>query len=99
MGHTPEKKPMNNVRREVFFSGQVQGVGFRYTVMRLAANLAVTGFVCNRSDGRVQLIAEGAGGEIDRLLDGIRDAMVGYIRDDEIIKAFATGEFHGFGVR
>ena len=90
---------MNNVRREVYFSGQVQGVGFRYTVMRLAANLDVTGFVRNTPDGRVQLIAEGASNEINRLLDGIRDAMGGYIRDEEIIKASATGEFRGFGVR
>ncbi|NLN02441.1 MAG: acylphosphatase [Lentisphaerae bacterium] len=90
---------MNNVRREVYFSGQVQGVGFRYTVMRLAANLDVTGFVRNMLDGRVQLIAEGSSGEIDRLLDGIRDAMGGYIRDGETIKASATGEFRGFGVR
>ena len=90
---------MNNVRREVYFSGQVQGVGFRYTVMRLAANLDVTGFVRNLLDGRVQLVAEGAGGEIDRLLDGIRDAMGGYIRDEETTEALATGEFRGFGVR
>ena len=90
---------MNNVRREVYFSGQVQGVGFRYTVMRLAANLDVTGFVRNTPDGCVQLIAEGASGEIDRLLDGIRDAMGGYIRDEETIEASATGEFRGFGVR
>lgn len=90
---------MNNVRRRVYFSGQVQGVGFRYTVMRLAANLEVTGFVRNLPDWRVQLIAEGASGEIDRLLDGIRDAMGGYIRDEETIEVSATGEFHGFGVR
>ena len=90
---------MNNVRREVLFSGQVQGVGFRYTVMRIAANLEVTGFVCNLSDGREQLIAEGASEEIDQLLDGIRDDMGGYIQDEEIIKASATGEFRGFGVR
>ena len=49
---------MNNVRREVYFSGQVQGVGFRYTVMRIASTLEVTGHVRNLPDGRVQLIAE-----------------------------------------
>ena len=90
---------MNNVRRKVYFSGKVQGVGFRYTVMRLAANLDVTGFVRNLPDRRVQLVAEGAGGEIDPLLDGIRDAMGGYIRDEETTKASATGEFSGFHIR
>ncbi|MCZ7593435.1 MAG: hypothetical protein M5U15_15435 [Kiritimatiellae bacterium] len=40
-----------------------------------------------------------ASGEIDRLLDGIRDARGGYIRDEETIEASATGEFQGFGVR
>ena len=94
-----ERKPMKNVRREMFFSGQVQGVGFRYTVMRIAATLEVTGFVRNLSDGRVQLVAEGASGEINRLLDGIHDAMGGNIRDEETIEASVTGEFRGFGVR
>ena len=94
-----EKKPMNNVRREVYFSGQVQGVGFRYTVMRLAATLEVTGFVRNLPDGRVQLIVEGASEEIDQLLDGIRDARGGYIRAEETIETPATGEFCCFGVR
>ena len=91
--------PKNNVRREVYFSGQVQDVGFRYTVMRLAANREVTGFVRNLPDGRVQMIAEGASGEIDRLLDGIRDAMGGYVQDEETTEASATGEFLTFGVR
>ena len=91
--------PKNNVRREVYFSGQVQDVGFRHTVMRLAANREVTGFVHNLPDGRVQMIAEGASGEIDRLLDGIRDAMGGYVQDEETTEASATGEFLTFGVR
>jgi acylphosphatase len=90
---------MNNVRREVLFSGLVQGVGFRYTVVGLAANLEVTGFVRNMPDGRVKLVAEGTSGEIDRLLDGIRDAMGGYIRDEETTEASVTGEFRGFGVQ
>ena len=45
------------------------------------------------------MIVEGANKELDRLLDGIRDDMGGYIQDEEIIKASATGEFRGFGVR
>ncbi|KPK46820.1 MAG: acylphosphatase, partial [Planctomycetes bacterium SM23_25] len=35
------------VRRHVYYGGRVQGVGFRYTVMRLAGARAVTGFVKN----------------------------------------------------
>ena len=50
---------MNKVRHEVYFSGLVQGVDFRYTVMRLAANLEVNGFVHKIPDGRVQLVAKG----------------------------------------
>ena len=38
-------------------------------------------------------------GEIDRLLDGIRDAMGGYVQDEETTEASATGEFLTFGVR
>ncbi len=90
---------MKNIRREVYFSGQVQGVGLRYTAMRLATDLNVTGFVRNLPDGRVQLVAEGACGEIDRLLDGIRDALGNYIRQAAITDTTPTGEFHGFGVR
>lgn len=67
---------LENIRLEVYFSGLAQGVGFRYTALRLAADLDVTGFVRNLTDGRVQRVAEGASGEIDRLLDGIRSFTV-----------------------
>ncbi len=90
---------MQSVRREAYFSGRVQGVGFRYTVVGVAAKLDVTGFVRNLPDGRVLLIAEGSREEIDRLLEGIQAAMRGYIRDTEICDASATGEFCDFGVR
>ena len=90
---------MQSVRREAYFSGRVQGVGFRYTVVGVAAKLDVTGFVCNLPDGRVQLIAEGSRDEIDRLLEGIQAEMQVYIRDTEICDAPATGEFRDFGVR
>jgi acylphosphatase len=57
-----------SIRREVFYSGRVQGVGFRWTVRHIAQSHAVTGFVKNLEDGRVQLVVEGATAELDRLL-------------------------------
>src|ERR1039458_5768136 len=43
----------------VFFTGHVQGVGFRYTALQAAKEVEVAGFVTNLPDGRVQLEAEG----------------------------------------
>ena len=46
-------------RRRVYFSGRVQGVGFRVTVCRLAKHFPVAGFVRNLYDGRVEMLLEG----------------------------------------
>jgi len=40
--------------------GRVQGVGYRYFVLRQAERLAVTGFTRNRPDGSVEVVAEGS---------------------------------------
>jgi len=53
------------IRRTTYFSGQVQGVGFRYTTQRIAAAFEVSGFVRNLPDGRVEVVAEGEIAEID----------------------------------
>ncbi|MEW4414285.1 acylphosphatase [Clostridium sp. AN503] len=47
------------VRKHFYFSGRVQGVGFRYQAVRLARSLGLTGTVCNLWDGRVELEAQG----------------------------------------
>jgi len=44
------------IARQVFYSGRVQGVGFRYTVRQLAAGYEVSGWVKNLPDGRVELL-------------------------------------------
>ena len=46
----------------MYFSGHVQGVGFRYTTRSVASRFAVTGYVRNLPDGRVELVAEGGSG-------------------------------------
>jgi acylphosphatase len=86
-------------RREIYYSGRVQGVGFRYTVRSLASHCAVTGFVKNLPNGRVQLVAEGTAGEIDALLAEIRSQMGDYIHNMEENSLPATGRFRGFEIR
>ncbi|HIK90432.1 MAG TPA: acylphosphatase [Planctomycetes bacterium] len=46
--------------KQVLFTGQVQGVGFRWTTSRIAAAYPVTGFVRNLADGRVELVVIGS---------------------------------------
>ena len=86
-------------RRHVHYCGNVQGVGFRYTVSRLAGLSAVGGFVRNLPDGRVELVAEGEPGEVFDLLAGVREAMGRYIRRETVAEEPPTGEFQGFRVR
>lgn len=86
-------------RREVYFSGKVQGVGFRYTTSTLARQFAVTGFVKNLLDGRVQLIVEGQQKEIESFLAGIRKERSDNITKTEETTKPATGEFKGFEIR
>ena len=86
-------------RREIYYSGWVQGVGFRYTARRLAARFPVAGFVKNLPDGRVQFVLEGAPAEIDRLLAEIQDAMGNYIRGVQQTGGPATDEFQTFEIR
>ncbi len=89
---------METVRRHAWFSGTVQGVGFRFTTRRLARSREVSGFAKNLADGRVEVVAEGPADEVKGFLSDVREAMASYIRDAEIEDEEATGEFDGFGV-
>ena len=86
-------------RREVCYSGRVQGVGFRYTARSIARQFAVTGYVKNLSDGRVELVVEGRPQEIQAMLQAVRAEMGRYIRDVHEIPSPATGGFSSFDVR
>jgi acylphosphatase len=87
-----------NERREVFYWGNVQGVGFRYTTRSIAAGLPVVGLVRNLPDGRVQLVVEGSPDAIDELLTRVEAEMGRYIRGKEVTVGRASGEFSTFEV-
>ena len=75
---------MSKKQIQVFFSGTVQGVGFRFTAERLARRFPVTGYVRNLEDGRVEVTAEGEEASLVEFLTAIRESgMKDYIQDVE----------------
>ena len=81
------------------FEGHVQGVGFRYTTVHIAASFKVTGFVRNEPDGSVLVVAEGDEVELMRFHTHLRVSQLGrYIMSDKITWEPATGEYAGFRV-
>lgn len=56
---------------QVFYEGNVQGVGFRWSVRHVAKGFDVTGWVQNLPDGRVELQVNGEESEVRAFLDGI----------------------------
>ncbi|MDG2380896.1 MAG: acylphosphatase [Pirellulaceae bacterium] len=86
-------------RKLIFFSGRVQGVGFRYTTQRLARNHPVDGYVRNLPDGRVELLLEGTAANLDQFVDQLQLTMARYIQGCDIHESERTGEFDGFEIR
>jgi acylphosphatase len=53
--------------------GRVQGVGYRWWAVETARRLGLDGWVRNRADGSVEILAMGEAAEIERLLRACRD--------------------------
>jgi len=83
----------------VLYSGYVQGVGFRYTVRSVAAGFEVTGTVRNLPDGGVELVAEGAQGELEAFRQAVRESGLDhFIRKEDMSWQEARDEFRGFEI-
>lgn len=87
-----------NEQREVFFTGRVQGVGFRFTTCRLAKQFNVSGFVRNLPDGRVHLVVEGNRDAINGMLAAITRTMCSHIAALDQKHGEATGEYNCFEI-
>ena len=90
---------MAGQQRTVRFTGRVQGVGFRFTAIRVAGGYDVTGYVRNCGDGSVECVVEGEAEQIDAFLAELSKHMGGYIRDITQQTAPAAGRFSSFTVR
>ncbi len=95
-----KKIEKSEIRAHVFYSGRVQGVGFRYTAERLALELGLNGFVKNLPDGRVELVCEGPKERAESLLDKIKQnsALGPHIQKVSCAWGKPTGEYADFHV-
>lgn len=94
-----EQVLVKRARMQIFYSGTVQGVGFRYSVKAVANGYEVTGTVRNLADGRVELLAEGVKDELEAFQHGIRDSgLAHFIQKEDVSWTDAKNDFRGFEI-
>ena len=82
----------------LFFSGRVQGIGFRYTAQDIASQISVCGWVKNLDDGRVEIMAEAEEDVLNNFLEQVKERFLRYISDVATEWLPASGEFRDFQV-
>ena len=88
-----------NKRVHVYYSGNVQGVGFRFTAEDIAMSLGLTGWVKNLRDNQVEVTCEGDEKLLREFLQKIEGIFGRYIHNAHVEWAEATDEFSGFDIR
>ena len=87
-------------RLEATVRGRVQGVGFRYFVVRRAMELGLVGWVANAHDGSVVLVAEGPPSALDTLDSELRvGPTAAVVQAVDAVRMAATGRLERFSVR
>lgn len=85
--------------RRLFYTGRVQGVGFRYSVKQLAAGYDVLGWVRNLPDGRVELWLQGGAEEVRAMEQAVVESHLGgFIRETEVKQEKPDGRLRGFDI-
>jgi len=85
---------------QVFYDGNVQGVGFRWTLRHIATGFDVTGWVRNLPDGRVEMQVGGEESEVLAFLDAVKTSeLASHIRRQQEIRLDALPNARGFEIR
>lgn len=87
-------------RLEALVTGMVQGVSYRWFTLRAASGLGLSGYVSNRGDGSVRIIAEGPRLALEELLQELRVGPAGAVVDEvQCVWAAPRHEFDRFQIR
>ena len=89
---------MADIAKHIIFSGRVQGVGFRFTVRRIAQRYGLAGFVRNLPNGTVEMFVQGGADDVALCLRDIGESFAGYVRDTKIEDASLDARYDGFSI-
>jgi acylphosphatase len=105
-GSTPERRPLeppataSALRLEAIVTGRVQGVGFRWFARDRALALGLTGWVRNRADGSLEVVAQGPAVDLDRFERVLREGPPGAeVRAMQAMRSAAVVSEGGFIIR
>ena len=91
-------QPAETDRRKIIYTGNVQGVGFRYTAVRIARRFPVTGTVRNLSDGTVELVVEGSAAVVDEFLADVAARFANNIQNCQSAEFASDESFRKFQI-
>jgi acylphosphatase len=85
--------------KQVYYSGDVQGVGFRATAASIARrHPAVRGWVRNLADRRVELFADGPAEAVEAFLADVRSRMADHIESEDVFDREPDDTLVGFRI-
>lgn len=87
------------IRAHVFISGTVQGVGYRFSTMRVAKQLGVSGWVRNLPDRRVEAVFEGTQKAVDAIVRWCHGGPPGAVVKDVTVEYEEPEGLHSFETR
>lgn len=88
------------VQLQIIISGTVQGVGFRYFTQMKAVQYGITGWVKNRSDGTVEIVAVGEKEDLDHFIHILRQGNpFSKVSDIKITELADSEPFQSFKIK
>jgi len=89
---------MEQVARHIIFTGNVQGIGFRFTALDAASRYKLTGFVRNLRDGSVEMLAQGSSADIESCLLEIKKTIGSYIAETKVENVAPNPQLRDFRI-
>ena len=89
---------MKESAKHIIFSGRVQGVGFRFTVLNIANRYMLKGIVRNLPDGTVEMIAQGPTEDVDGCIEDIKESFAGNVREARVQETDCNPQYEDFKI-
>ncbi len=87
------------MKKHIYITGRVQGVGFRHFTRKNADKLGITGWVKNLPDGRVEAVFQGTEEDVKELISRCKKGPISsYVQDIEVSEIENTQDHRSFEV-